>query len=231
VRSRKPQFETTCRVDNQQQIALQKRLQVLLEELDKEISDADEIYGGELSEFEIPTDEKDSADVKNWKKLETLIVKRAILKERVATLVLLQTQIRLFSIELKPLNLEEETAIEIAIQRRLDLMNSKAAVTDAFRGVEIAADQLESDLSVTASAELGTDNDKTFERFEKDIQPATPPQPAGEQSRQSAFGDVERPSPVEQHCWIALSIRGNWNLKVPSKVTARSTTTKTNLSS
>ncbi len=150
------------RVDNQQQIALQKRLEVLLEELDEEIGDADEIYEQPLSEFEVATDEEDSDAVKDWKKLETLIVKRSGLKERVATLVLLQTQIRLFSIELKPLELEEEGAVRIALQRRLDLKNSKAAVTDAFRRVEIAADQLESDLSVTASAEIGTDNDNAF---------------------------------------------------------------------
>lgn len=150
------------KVDNQQQIALQKRLGVLLKELDEEIEDADEIYEQPLSEFDVATEEKDSSAVKDWKKLETLIVKRSGLKERVATLVLLQTQIRLFSIELKPLELEEEDAVRIALERRLDLMNSKGAVTDAFRGVEIAADQLESDLSVSASAELGTDNDNAF---------------------------------------------------------------------
>lgn len=150
------------RIDNQQQMALQKRLGVLLKELDEDIADADEIYEDPLADFVVATDEKDSEAVKNWKKLETLIVKRSGLKERVATLVLLQTQIRLFSIELKPLALEEEEAVRIALQRRLDLMNSKATVTDAFRAVEISADQLESDLSVSASAELGTDNDNAF---------------------------------------------------------------------
>ena len=155
------------RVDYEQQLALQKRLAVLLKELEEDIADADEIYEQPIEEFEIATDETDSVAVENWKRLETLIVKRAGLKERVATLVLLQTQIRLFSIELKPLELEQETAVQIAIDRRLDLMNSKAIVTDAFRGVEIAADQLESDLSVSASAELGTDNDNAF-RFDSD---------------------------------------------------------------
>jgi len=150
------------RVDYEQQLALQKRLAELLKELDEDIVDAEEIYEQPLAEMEITTDDDDSSEVKSWKRLETLIVKRSGLKERVATLVLLQTQIRLFSIELKPLELEEETAVQIAVQRRLDLMNSKGAVTDAYRGVEIAADQLESDLSVTASTALGTDNDNAF---------------------------------------------------------------------
>ena len=140
---------------------------MLLKELDEDIADADEIYDQPLTEMEIKTDENDSPEVEDWKRLETLIVKRSGLKERVATLVLLQTQIRLFSIELNPFDLKEETALQIALDRRLDLMNSKGAVTDAFRGVEIAADQLESDLSVSASAELGTDNDNAF-RFDSD---------------------------------------------------------------
>lgn len=155
------------RVDNQQQLVLQKSVEALLKDLDEDISDADDIYQQPLAEMDIIADEEDSEAVKSWKRLETLIVKRSGLKERIATLILLQTQIRLFSIELNPLNLDEDSAVQIALQRRLDLMNSKAAVTDAFRGVEIAADQLQSDLSVSASAELGTDNDNAF-RFDSD---------------------------------------------------------------
>ena len=155
------------RVDYEQQLGLQKRLAVLLKGLDEDIANADEIYDQPLAKLELGNDDEDPPEVENWKRLETLIVKRSGLKERVATLVLLQTQIRLFSIKLNPLELDEEMAVQIALDRRLDLMNSKGAVTDSFRGVEIAADQLESDLSVTASAELGTDNDNAF-RFDSD---------------------------------------------------------------
>ena len=155
------------RVDYEQQVSLQKRLVVLLKELDEDIADADEIYEQPLEEFEIATDETESLEVANWQRLEKLIAKRAGLQERVATLVLLQTQIRLFSIKLNPLDIEQETAIQIALQRRLDLMNSKGLVTDAFRSVEIAADRLQSDLNLNASANLGTDNDNAF-RFDSD---------------------------------------------------------------
>ena len=155
------------RVDYEQQLGLQKRLAVLLKGLDDDIANADEIYDQPLAKLELGNDDEDPPEVENWKRLETLIVKRSGLKERVATLVLLQTQIRLFSIKLNPLELDEEMAVQIALDRRLDLMNSKGAVTDSFRGVEIAADRLESDLSVTASAELGTDNDNAF-RFDSD---------------------------------------------------------------
>ena len=152
-------------VDYQQQLALQKRLATLLKELDMDIANANEIYEQPLAKMEMATDEEDSSEVENWKRLETLIAKRSGLQERVVSLVLLQTQIRLFLIKLIPLEIEQEQAVQIAVQRRLDLMNSKGAVTDAFRGVEIAADQLESDLQVSASAELGTENDNAF-RFD-----------------------------------------------------------------
>ena len=157
--------DDAARADNEQQRSLQKRVAVLLKELDDDIADADKIYEEPLADLEIPADEEDSTAVKSWKRLEALIVKRSGLKERIGTLTILQTQIRLFSIELTPLDLEEQTAVEIALQRRLDLMNNKGFVTDAYRAVEIAADQLESDLSVNASASVGTDNDNAF-RFD-----------------------------------------------------------------
>ena len=153
--------------DFDQQFSLQKRLVVLLKELDDDIDAADKIYEKPLADMEVSTDEEDSSAVENWKRLEILIVKRAGLKERIATLMILQTQIRLFSIELTPLDLEEQAAVDIALQRRLDLMNSRGFVTDAYRAVEITADQLQSDLSVNASASLGTDNDNAF-RFDSD---------------------------------------------------------------
>ena len=155
------------RADLDQQFALQKRVATLLKDLGKNIADADEIYEQPLSEMEMATDETDASEVEDWERLETLIAKRSGLQDRVASLVLLQTQIRLFLIKLNPLGLSQEMAVQIAIQRRLDLMNDKGAVTDAFRGVEIAADRLESDLSVSASAQLGTDNDNAF-RFDSD---------------------------------------------------------------
>ena len=153
------------RVDLEQQFALQERLAGLLKDLEEDIAAADEIYEQPLAEMKLAADETDSSELENWERLEILIAKRSGLQDRVGSLVLLQTQIRLFLIKLEPLELEQETAVQIAIQRRLDLMNSKGAVTDAFRNVEIFADQLESDLEVSASAALGTDNDNAF-RFD-----------------------------------------------------------------
>lgn len=68
-----------------------------------------------------------------------------------------QTQVRLFLIDITPVEIDEATAVEIALRNRLDLMNNKAQVVDSYRGVEIAANNLKSDLNFSASASLATD--------------------------------------------------------------------------
>ena len=68
-----------------------------------------------------------------------------------------QTQVRLFLIDITPVEIDEATAVEIALRNRLDLMNNKAQVVDSYRGVEIAANNLKSDLNFSATASLATD--------------------------------------------------------------------------
>ena len=53
-----------------------------------------------------------------------------------------QTRIRVFLIELPPVDLTVNQAIQIALGNRLDLQNSLALVTDAWRNVEVDANQL-----------------------------------------------------------------------------------------
>ncbi len=53
-----------------------------------------------------------------------------------------QTRIRVFLIELPPVDLTVNQAIQIALLNRLDLQNSLATVTDAWRAVEVDANQL-----------------------------------------------------------------------------------------
>jgi outer membrane protein TolC len=98
---------------------------------------------------------EESTPEENWEALQALIGER--LRDRLTTVFVIQNQIRLYLIELIPCDMETEYATRMAMESRLDLMNTRAQVTDAFRRVEVAADQLESDLSVTASANLGTD--------------------------------------------------------------------------
>lgn len=153
-------------VDQMQQRQLAERMKkFFLDELDTQILDSEKEYEKSLDELDIlieridPTgaDETESEQIKSWKKLQRLINKQGGLLDRVTTLFVTQNQIRLFLIDVTPLEIEEEAAVQLALENRLDLMNSKAEVVDAFREVEIAADQLQSDLNVTASADLNTD--------------------------------------------------------------------------
>jgi hypothetical protein len=82
------------------------------------------------------------------------------LMANISDLFVAQTKIRLFLIDITPVDIDEATAVRIALSNRLDLMNDKARVVDRYRAVEIAADQLESDLNFTASADLRTDPDR-----------------------------------------------------------------------
>ncbi len=83
------------------------------------------------------------------------------LRAEISELYITQTQIRLYLIDIDQLpELKAEPVISYAFQNRLDLMNSQARVMDAYRKVEVAADALESDLSVTGGVALGSDPNK-----------------------------------------------------------------------
>ncbi len=160
-------------VDYEQQVAVADRLEKLLEDLNVQMVAAKKSYSQPLTELSLDIeqpqpealpqpdmeeldDEKEPA-VRQWEALQQLIARPGGLRDRIDTLFLVQTQIRLFLIEIKRLELEQDTAIDLALNGRLDLMNSRASVVDSYRQVEIAANRLKSDLSVSTSANLRTD--------------------------------------------------------------------------
>jgi outer membrane protein TolC len=53
--------------------------------------------------------------------------------------------------------MSEETAVRVAAENRLDLMNIRGRVIDAYRRVEVAADALEGDLDLVLEANIATD--------------------------------------------------------------------------
>lgn len=71
--------------------------------------------------------------------------------------LVIQTQVRVYLIELTPLKLDQERAAQWAIDQRLDLMNERAFVMDAYRKVEVAGNALQAGLNVNLSANLLTD--------------------------------------------------------------------------
>ena len=78
-------------------------------------------------------------------------------REHMADLFVIQAQIRVYLIEITRVRISEQDALAIAELNRLDLMNARGRVVDAYRRVEVAADALEGDLNLTLETEIGTD--------------------------------------------------------------------------
>ena len=106
----------------------------------------------------IPAFAPQSPQEKKWRRIYEAVGRR--LRERVAELFVAQNQARVFAIDLIGLEIDQDAAVEYAIENRLDLMNTKAQLTDAFRRVEISANALQSQLDVGATANLNTDPNK-----------------------------------------------------------------------
>jgi len=86
----------------------------------------------------------------------TLIADTRTLVTLVDDLVTAQNLARIYRIDLEPVTITEADAIAQAKANRLDLMNALARVTDTWRRVLVAANQLQSDLTVTGSYNLIT---------------------------------------------------------------------------
>lgn len=84
--------------------------------------------------------------------LRTLVGQRY--RGQLADLYVAQTQIRVFLIELPEIELTLEQALRIGVENRLDLKNNLARVTDTWRNVEFAANQLRGVLNLNYFANL-----------------------------------------------------------------------------
>ena len=67
-----------------------------------------------------------------------------------------QIDLRVDLIDLTPWNMSMEDAVATGLANRLDLMNSRAAVMDARRKVEVAANQLQATLNIVATGNVNT---------------------------------------------------------------------------
>jgi outer membrane protein TolC len=85
------------------------------------------------------------------------IVAGQTLRQLLTDLFVIQTQVRVFLVDVRPLEISETRARWIAEMNRLDLRNELARVVDAYRRTEVAADLLEADLDLALQADLGTD--------------------------------------------------------------------------
>ncbi len=131
------------------------------QEFDNEVKQKIDAYHDPISAKE-PSDSKPSEIVKPdlaaWKKLYTAV--NGTLRKEISNLYIYQTQIRLFLIDVPQIQVSQEVAVTFAHQNRLDQMNRQAHVMDSFRKVEVAADALQSSLSLNGQVALGTDPNK-----------------------------------------------------------------------
>jgi outer membrane protein TolC len=84
--------------------------------------------------------------------LKDLVGRRFL--SRINDVFVAQNQIRVYLIELTPVDITSDQAIVIALENRQDLMNARAQVTDAWRNVEVAANALLGILNLTYSGTL-----------------------------------------------------------------------------
>ncbi len=74
---------------------------------------------------------------------------------------LLQARARLEAAMLTPVEINEELAMQVARENRLDWMNARTALVDRWRQIEMAANDLKSDVSLTANARTQLENSHT----------------------------------------------------------------------
>jgi outer membrane protein TolC len=73
-----------------------------------------------------------------------------------AELFVTETQVRVYLIKLPPIEWKLADATQYAAEHRLDLMNSRAQVTDAWRQITVTASALKAGLDVTVQANIAT---------------------------------------------------------------------------
>lgn len=74
----------------------------------------------------------------------------------VERLALVPAQARLEIVTVDHVELAPEAAFQIALENRLDFMNGRAALVDRWRAIQVAADALQSNLSITGNGDVRT---------------------------------------------------------------------------
>jgi len=89
--------------------------------------------------------------------LEPLLNLLMRLSNQVQDLSLLDARARLDTVTLVPIQLGSDEALEVARANRLDWMNARAALVDVWRQIQVTANELRGDMSVTFSGDINTD--------------------------------------------------------------------------
>jgi hypothetical protein len=125
---------------------------------------ADNIQTAQALLARIEADPEDALE-DDWQDLRELVGDD--FRGRLSDVFATQNQVRTFTIELPEVTLSVDQAIAVALANRLDLMNSRGEVADAWRNVEVAANQLRAGVNIFYRGSLATDpNFNDFFRFD-----------------------------------------------------------------
>jgi outer membrane protein TolC len=89
----------------------------------------------------------------SWELLQRLFRQQGALTAQVG---IIQTQVRVYLIRLRPVRVEEEPALAYAFANRLDLMNIRGRVVDAWRQIRVTANALLGVATVNFNANIAT---------------------------------------------------------------------------
>lgn len=78
------------------------------------------------------------------------------LSDDIAEMWIVEAKARLESLVLPPVNIDAESALGVASKYRHDWMNARAALVDSWRLIHFNADNLESDVDIVFSGDMGT---------------------------------------------------------------------------
>jgi hypothetical protein len=146
-----PQRELQMRDDEKQ---LFKRDRERLYERFKELESGD--VGFEASAIELKRIRESFTDQVREQTIVDLTAWVQSFVQLVERLALIPAQARLEVIAVEQVKLEPEAAFQIALANRLDFMNGRAALVDRWRAIQIAANALKSNLSITGGGDVRT---------------------------------------------------------------------------
>ena len=96
----------------------------------------------------------DDKRAENLELLQKLIRRQVYL---MSELYVLQTRIRAYHLELEPVDLAVDSAVQIALENRLDLLNQRASVVDSWRNIQISANRLKGIVDIAVRGDIATE--------------------------------------------------------------------------
>jgi outer membrane protein TolC len=139
--------EKDATADHAQKQSNHRRLTNMIPDLKKDLSDLKK---------QITQSEKQLVEAERkegWESLQSLARKQLT---RLTEISVIQTQIRVSLIKLKPTEYLEGSATQYAFANRLDLMNQRGRVVDAWRQIAVTANLLRPGLDLTVNANINT---------------------------------------------------------------------------